>query len=145
MPDSNEEAIKSCNSVAEIRRVEAQSNLPEDMLDCIEPVKTLLTKITEPLDPEFNLSYTDKISVKVLTPKLKQFLTYCCLQHHYFFEVRKGVNAECGVCGRVRLSTEEFSKIKLFPDPMMKDDGHFKSFEELHGADTSENDIPSLK
>ena len=58
MPDSNEEAIKSCNSVAEIRRVEAQSNLPEDMLDCIEPVKILLTKITEPLDPEFNLSYT---------------------------------------------------------------------------------------
>ena len=27
MPDSNEEAIKSCNSVAEIRRVEAQSGL----------------------------------------------------------------------------------------------------------------------
>ena len=59
--------------------------------------------------------------------------------------MRKCGNAECGVCGRVRLSTEEFSKIKLFPDPMMKNDGHFKSFEELHGADTSENDIPSLK
>ena len=132
--------------MAEIRRVEAQSNLPKDMLDCIEPVKILLTKITEPLDPEFNLSYTDKISVKVLTPKLKQFLTHCCLQRHYFFEVRKCGNAECAwVCGRVRLSTEEFSKITLFPDPMMKDDGHFKSFEELHGADTSENDIPSLK
>ena len=35
--------------------------------------------------------------------------------------------------------------IKLFPDPMMKDDGHFKLFEEIHGADTSENDRPSLK
>ena len=45
----------------------------------------------------------------------------------------------------MRLSTEEFSKIKLFPDPMMKDDGHFKSFEEIHGADTSDNDRPSLK
>ena len=92
MPDSNEEAIKSCNSVAEIRRVEAQNNFPEDMLDCIEPVRILLTKITERLqlkdkkfkviqsasrellaklwsclnqiDPDFNLSYTDKISVK---------------------------------------------------------------------------------
>ena len=49
------------------------------------------------------------------------------------------------VCGRVRLSTEEFFKIKLLPDPMMKDDGHFKSFEEIHGTDTSENDRPSLK
>ena len=28
---------------------------------------------------------------------------------------------------------------------MMKDDGHFKSFEESHGTDTSENDRPSLK
>ena len=45
----------------------------------------------------------------------------------------------------MRLSTEELSMIKLFPDPMMKDDGHFKSFEEIHGADTSENDRPSLK
>ena len=44
------------------------------------------------------------------------------------------------VCGRVRPSTEEFFKIKLLPDPMMKDDGHFKSFEEIHGTDTSEND-----
>ena len=50
MPDSNEEAIKSYNSVAEIRRVEAQSNLPEDVLDC---ENTILTKITEPLDPKF--------------------------------------------------------------------------------------------
>ena len=28
---------------------------------------------------------------------------------------------------------------------MMKDDGHFKSFEEIHRTDTSENDRPSLK
>ena len=49
------------------------------------------------------------------------------------------------VCGRVRLSTEEFFKIKLFPDPMMKDDGHFKLFEEIHGTDTSAKDRPSLK
>ena len=97
------------------------------------------------IDPDFNLSYTDKISVKVLTPKLKQFLTHCCRQRHYFFEVRKCGNAECGICGRVRLSTEELSMIKLFPDLMMKDDGHFKLFEEIHGADTSENDRPSLK
>ena len=46
MNDSNEEAIKSCNSVAEIRRVAAQNNLREDLLDSIEPVKALLTKIT---------------------------------------------------------------------------------------------------
>ena len=94
------------------------------------------------IDLDFNLRYTDTISVKVLTPNLKKFLTHCS---HYFFEVRKYGNAECGICGRVRLSTEEFSKIKLFLDPMMEDDGHFESFEEIHGTVTSENDRPSLK
>ena len=34
------------------------------------------------------------------------------------------------VCGRVRLSTEDFFKIKLLPDPMMKDDGHLRKFME---------------
>ena len=43
MNDSNEEAIMSCNSVAEISRVAAQNNLREDLLDSIEPVKILLT------------------------------------------------------------------------------------------------------
>ena len=52
------------------------------------------------IDPDFNLSYTDKICVKVLTPNLKKFLTHCCRQCHYFFEVRKCGNAECGICGR---------------------------------------------
>ncbi|KAL5491017.1 hypothetical protein EMCRGX_G016231 [Ephydatia muelleri] len=49
MIDSNEEAIKSCNSVGEIRRVAAQNSLCEELLDSIEPVKVLLTKITERL------------------------------------------------------------------------------------------------
>ena len=121
MIDSNEEAIKSCNSVGEIRRVAAQNSLCEELLDSIEPVKVLLTKITERLqlkdkkfkviqsasrellakvwsclnqrDPDFNLSYTDKISVKVLTPNFKKFLNHCCCQRHYFFEVRKCGNA----------------------------------------------------
>ena len=39
MIDSNEEAIKSCNSVGEIRRVAAQNSLCEELLDSIEPVK----------------------------------------------------------------------------------------------------------
>ena len=49
MNDSNEETIKSCNSVAEIRSVAAQNNLREDLMDSIEPVKALLTRITERL------------------------------------------------------------------------------------------------
>ena len=62
------------------------------------------------------------ISVKVLTPNVKKFLAHSCRQDHYFFEVRKCGNEECGICGTVRLSIEEFSKIKFFLDPMMKDD-----------------------
>ena len=173
MVDSSEEAIKSCNGVAKLRIIAEKHNLCEDILDSIEPVKVLLSKITERLqlkdkkfnvmqlaseelqnevwsclnrlDSEFNLSYSEKISLNCLTPILKQFLSHCCHQCHYFFEVKKCENPECKTCVRLRLSTEEFSKIKLFPDPMMKDDGHFKSFEDIHGTETSENDRPSLK
>ena len=44
----------------------------------------------------------------------------------------------------MRLSQEEFAKIKPFPDPVLKDDGHYKHFDEVHGTDTSEECRPSL-
>ena len=38
-----------------------------------------------------------------------------------------------------------FAKIKNFPDPMMKDDGYYRSFAESLGSDTSEEHRPSLQ
>ena len=43
----------------------------------------------------------------------------------------------------VRLLKEEFDRIKPFPNLMIKDDGHYKTFEEVYGTDTSEDCRPS--
>ena len=39
---------------------------------------------------------------------------------------------------------EEFAKIKPFPDPVLKDNGHYKHFDDVHSTDTSEKYRPSL-
>ena len=111
MVDNSEEAIKSCNGVAKLRIIVEKHNLREDILDSIEPVKVLLSKITERLqlkdkkfnvmqsaseelqnevwsclnrlDSEFSLSYSEKISLNCLTPILKQFLSLCCHQCYF--------------------------------------------------------------
>lgn len=40
---------------------------------------------------------------------------------------------------------EEFAKFKEFPDPVVKDDGHYQSFAESLVSDTSEEHRPSLQ
>ena len=96
------------------------------------------------LDPEFDLLQSDKVSIQEsLSPVLKDFISHCCRQRHYFFEVKKCGKDDCSLCLPVRLPKEEFEKIKPFPDPMIKDDGHYKSFEEVYGTETSEECRPS--
>ncbi len=72
--------------------------------------------------------------------EIKQHVT-----DHTIEEAKVGPSTECEICGKVRLPAEEFAKLKSFPDPLLKDDGHYKSFDEVHGTDTCENDRPSLK
>ena len=44
-----------------------------------------------------------------------------------------------------QLSEEVFAKIKDFPDPMVKDDGHYKSFVEPLGSVTCEERRPPCR
>ena len=94
----------------------------------------------EKIDPEFKLSHTEKVSHKTLTPQLQEF---CCSQRPYFFEIKKCGEAACEICTPVRMPSEDFYKIKAFPDPVFnKDTGHYKGFTEVYGKETSEDDRP---
>ena len=164
-----EEKIGSCNSVSEIQRV-TNKLLRDSLLDSVSPAKTLLSTITQHLqlkekftvdtavrleeisdlwavlrqiDPEFDRQHTDKVSQRLLSPLLKKIISHCCRERHYFFEVKKCGKHNCTMCTPVCLPKEEFDKIKPFPNPMIKDDGHYKSFEEVYGTETSENCRPS--
>ena len=80
---------------------------------------------------KFNLQTSDKVSQKSLTPALKEFISHCCRERHYCFEIKKCGETECTICLLVRLSTEEFMKVKPLPDPVLKDDGHY---DEVYGV-----------
>ena len=172
MSKEMEDKVGSCNSVSEIRRV-AKNNEPlrDSLLDSVSPAKTLLSMVTQRLqlkgkkftvntaaqieaisdlwavlkqvDPRFDLQHCDKVSERLLTPGLKDLISHCYRQRHYFFEIKKCGKGDCTICSPVRMPMEEFDKIKPFPDPMMKDDGHYKGFTEVYGTKTSESCRPS--
>lgn len=77
--------------------------------------------------------------------KAKTFLkfvdSHCCVRK-YSFQVKKCNDPTC--CPPSRLSSEVFSKIKWLPDPTFTSDKtHYKTFQELYGLETNENDCPS--
>lgn len=43
------------------------------------------------------------------------------------------------------LPPREFEQLHFIPDPMLGNDGKFKSFDELYGTMTTDSDRPSLK
>ena len=149
MDEVTEAAVHNFNSVAEIRRVTAEKDdVRIALLDSVAPVKALLSRITQRLqlkenkfavgnaaaptslsnlwdslvllDSEFSLNHTDKVSAKVLTQGLKTFMSHCCRERHYFFEIKKCGEENFQICHPVRSSPEEFAKFKPFPDPVCK-------------------------
>ena len=116
-----EETVTKCNSISDIRKL-AQNN-PAVRLDAVEPVKLLLIQITERLQLKekkftvgtpattdelndlwknwsfinsgFTLQHSDKVSDKLLTPLIKEFMTHCCRERHYFFEIKKCGDSSC--------------------------------------------------
>ena len=112
MPDEMEVEAAKCNSLKALRIVaERNPEFHDASLDCIAPVKKVLTDIALrlelkedkfsvfnaastfqmdefwtvllALDKEFKLSHRDKVSAKNLTPTLTAFITHCCKQWHY--------------------------------------------------------------
>ena len=139
-----EDTVTKRNSVSDVRKLDKSNPAVRPAcLDAVEPVKLLLTKITERLqlkdkkftlgnpattdelddlwkclsfiDSEFTLQHSDKVSDKLLTPPIKEILSHCCRQRHSFFEVRKCGDSSCTICFPLKLSEEEFAKNLEFP------------------------------
>ena len=142
-------------------------------LDSIAPVKKLLTDIAVclelkekkfqvfiaatpsevsdhwtallPIDTHFSLAHSSKCSAKDLISQLSKFMTHCCWEWHYFFDVLKCGASECQVCNHPRLPESVFKSLRHLPDPKPGVDDHYKPFAEVFEAETSEEHRPSLK
>ena len=109
-----ETEIQRCTTMSQIRELALKKpSIKESLLDSVSPVKVTLADIAQRLelkrkkfsvgtaaseaeisdlwsqlkeiDPEFDLSPTDKIPRKKVTQNLQAFLKHCCRERHYFF------------------------------------------------------------
>ena len=174
MPKEMEEEAERCNSLKALRAVASRnSEFKEACLDAIAPVKRMLTDIAVRLelkekkfevfiaatpaeisdfwtallsiDTHFSLTLSSKCSAKDLTSQLLEFMTHCCKERHYFFDILKCGAPECQVCNPVRLPQSVFKLLHHLPDPMPGVDNHYKPFSEVFKTKTTEEHRPSLK
>jgi hypothetical protein len=72
------------------------------------------------------------------------FLSHCCVARHYSFLIKKCADDNYSICKPVRMPKDVFQTLRHLPDPMMGDDDHYLSFEDVHNTKTSEKDRPSF-
>jgi len=169
-----EEAVRKCSSLSEIRELANKNpEVKESLIDSMSPVKIMLTNVANRLewkgnkfivdtaattdslaelwetlkeiDPEFSLSYTDKIQRKKLPSLLQTFLKHCCHERHYCFDIKKCGDTSCTICKPPCLPVEKFALLNHLPDPVMASDGHYKKFSDVFGTNTTEEQRPSLQ
>ena len=169
-----ETEIQRCTTMSQIRELALKKpSIKESLLDAVSPVKVTLADIAQRLelkgqkfsvgtaaseaeigdlwsqlkemDPEYDLSPTDKLPRKKVTENLQAFLKHCCRERHYFFDIKKCGDAACTICKPPRLPSDVFSKLEHFPDPMPGQDGHYKKFEEVFATKTVEEHRPLQK
>ena len=90
---------------------------------------------------EYSVSYS-KANVQS-KQHLLEFMDHCCQCRHYSFDILKCGSPACTVCKPPCLPEEVFSKLHHLPDPVVGDDHHYLSFEQVFGTNTTENDRPS--
>ena len=99
------------------------------------------------LEIDDTLSQDDR-SKKVLSKKVKlqQFMDHCCHVRHYVFGIKKCGSSSCSICRPPRLPPEVFATIHNLPDPHKDPSSeHYKAFNNMYGAMTTEQDRPSLQ
>ena len=173
--DAFERLAAACNSLKDLRKAaEKVPQFRNDVIDSVAPVKVLLSQIFQRLQfkgkkvevsEAATQSDIDSLWQFFLTfettcphpeemkgksclqklPSLARFISHCCREHHYFFEIKKCGITSCDICTAIRLPIEVFQQIKAFPDPEPGEDNHYKPFSQVYGTATSEKFRPSIK
>lgn len=61
--------------------------------------------------------------------------------------MKKCTAEDCSYCvwNPPRLPAEVFTNLKFVPDPVLKETGSYKSFEDVYGQNTNDQDRPMLR
>ena len=96
---------------------------------------------------QLHLSLSSKETAQALPekPLLLAYLKHACRERKYFFSVKKYRIAGCTSCLRPQLPPDVFSTLHHIPHPIPSEtnEGHYQTFGELYGTETSEKYLPS--
>ena len=82
------------------------------------------------IDKEFQVRHNKKINAKNLSHGVAEFLSHCCRERHYFFDILKCRKSQCSICSPPRLPVTNFANLGHLPDPLPGNDGYYKPFDE---------------
>ena len=152
--DSTFEAESAkCKNLKDLRSAANRSpEFQSSAFDSVSPVKVLLCKLFERLElkgkkfqgfvpasssdidelwsqaQEIDSTLGPDIPLTKATAKLKpelvKWIEHCCLQRHYFFEIKKCGISTCTICKPPRLPQEVCNQLHSLPDPVPGEDGH---------------------
>ena len=102
-----------------------------------------LWEVLQTIDSTLTHKETTKKAIKG-KEDLEAFLSHCCVARHYSFSIKKCGEDNCSICKSIRMPKDVFQMLRHLPDPMMGNDDHYLSFEDVYNTKTSEKDRPSL-
>ena len=143
MPEEMEALAVNCNSLKALRKfAEGKPQFRDACLDALSPVKVLLSDVVRRLelnekkfevftaatedeldefwtslsaiDQEFQLCHNKKMNAKNVTPGVAEFISHCCCERHYFFNILKCGRQECAICSTPTLPASEFTSLSIY-------------------------------
>ena len=166
-----EKEVGKCNTLTDLRK--SLESHKSTVIESLSPVKSLLSSIFTRLkfNDEFINTFSSATVEEVSTfwsviltldstlgiegsynkeamkdhPKVLQFITHCCQESHYSFDILKCGKPDCEFCKPIRLPIEVFNKLNHIPHPVLGDDGHYLPFNEVFGLATTDEQRPSFK
>jgi hypothetical protein len=168
--DALEAELRKCGSMADLRsRAALNPALKEKWQDLIEPVQSTIRnrfnrlslkgtpfQTLDPVSagdidllqrhlrehfPELDLKKLQKVHTKKVAA-YGSWVEEHCRERQYSFQIQKCKDTSCCIP-----STLPAAELQWLPDPVLKenDPDHFKTYQEVKGTDTTDNDRPSLR
>jgi len=157
MPEDYKKAISRCGNMGQMRSAgEKVSGLQQEVGDSLSPGISLLHDLFtraqwkgDKLDTFFAASDDEikefwKVMLDIdASLESCSYTKNCCQQRHYSFTVKKCFVESCSICSALMLPPE----VHYLSDPVLSDseEGHYKSFDEVYGEQTTEKDRLSVK
>ena len=98
-----------------VRRLELKEKKFEVFTDATQDELDEFWTSLSAIDEEFQLRHNEKMNAKSVTPGVVEFLSHCCRERHYFFDILKCGCQECAICSTPTLRYKSCTTFGYIP------------------------------